>query len=250
MTNILHRRRIGENQIMPKRDKIESEYKRETEIRQSIEAMPNDLSYKILMEIAGIVERTYRRGFHHGFLATTAVDSRVYKWRYESNADAATCPPGARQTVALLNQIERLKAEIINDNEPNVLKLVEGRETGAIIDGLIAPKLFTNRLLKDLMQVSERAYRRGFQHGHLAQQGKMNAESVPTVSAVKTWRDSSDWRDTSLNPPGTKYSGSREGNVYRLHLETKDKNVAIQTLIDKFPKERDEHIKDNATLSA
>jgi hypothetical protein len=233
---------------MPNTDKIELQFKRETEIRQAIQAMPNDLSYKILMEIAGIVERAFRRGFHHGFLATTAVDSRVYKWRFEPNADdAATCPPGVRQTSALLNQIERLKAEIINDSEPSVLKLIEGRETGAIFDGFIASKPLTDRLLKDLMQVSEKAYRRGFQQGHLAQQGKMNAEIIPTASTVKAWRDSSDWRETSPNPPGTKYAGWREGNVYRLHLEAKnDENVAIQTLIDKFPKERDERAKGDA----
>lgn len=232
---------------MTKNEKIELQFKRDTEIRESIQAMPDDLSYRILSEMAGIVERAFRRGFHQGFLATKAVDSRVHKWRFESNADdAATCPPGVRQTGVLLNQIDRLRAEIIIDSEPHVLKLIEAGETGAIFDGFIATKPLSNRLLKDLMQVSERAYRRGFQHGHLAQQGKRNAEYIPTASAVKAWRDSPDWREASLIPPGAKYAEWPEGIVYRLYLEAKhDENAAIRTLIDKFPNERDERPKGN-----
>jgi len=52
----------------------------------------------------------------------------------------------------------------------------------------------------------EAAYRRGFQHGHLAASGKLGAPS-PSEDEVMKWRFSNDCTEFREIPPGTVNAG-------------------------------------------
>ena len=64
------------------------------------------------------------------------------------------------------------------------------------------------RLLKQIASITEKAYRRGFQHGHGAASGEMNAEA-PSAADVAHWRFAKHSKTHSVCPPGTAYAGKR-----------------------------------------
>lgn len=74
------------------------------------------------------------------------------------------------------------------------------------------------QLLKEIAQVAEKAFRRGFQQGHLAAQGKIG-DSTPTDEQVYRWRFAKHSKTHSVCPPGTPYAGERNALLDRLQWE-------------------------------
>lgn len=80
------------------------------------------------------------------------------------------------------------------------------------------------RLLKQIASITEKAYRRGFQHGHGAALGKMNAEA-PSEADVAKWRIAEHSKTHSVCPPGTAYAGKKDNLLERLNWELEDQDM-------------------------
>jgi hypothetical protein len=74
------------------------------------------------------------------------------------------------------------------------------------------------RLLKQIAGITEKAYRRGFQHGHLAALGKLGAPA-PTEGAIANWRFAKNSATHSVSPPGA--VKHRDSLIDRLSYETR-----------------------------
>ena len=80
------------------------------------------------------------------------------------------------------------------------------------------------QLLTQVAAITERAYRRGFQHGHLAASGEMGA-TAPDDTEVYRWRFATDNKKYSVCPPGTTYAGKRDNLLDRLEWELDDQDM-------------------------
>ena len=74
------------------------------------------------------------------------------------------------------------------------------------------------RLLREIALAAERAYRRGFQQGFLAAQGRLGADP-PTDEQVRLWRFEPVVRSAKA-PPGSGYAGQEDDLIDRLGWET------------------------------
>ena len=75
------------------------------------------------------------------------------------------------------------------------------------------------QLLREIALATERAYRRGFQQGFLAAQGRLGADA-PTDEQVEAWRFGP--TDAAEAPPGSFCAGRRDRLVDRLAWEMAD----------------------------
>jgi replicative DNA helicase len=89
------------------------------------------------------------------------------------------------------------------------------------------------RLLKQIALIAEKAYRRGFQQGHLAATGGLGADA-PTAAQVYRWRFAHHRKTHAVCPPGSRYAGQKDGLIERLGYETDDGHDLIQDLIARF----------------
>lgn len=70
-------------------------------------------------------------------------------------------------------------------------------------------------LLKAIARATEKAYRRGFQQGHLAALD----DEPPTEAEVAAWRFCGDDYEATVGPPGTAWAQRRTRRLYRLWIE-------------------------------
>lgn len=84
------------------------------------------------------------------------------------------------------------------------------------------------RLLKQIAQAAELAYRRGFQHGHCAGRGDWG--TPPTPEAVASWRFSKGAERECKAPPGSTLRGLRTGLIDRLLMELFTRHNLIRAL--------------------
>jgi hypothetical protein len=85
------------------------------------------------------------------------------------------------------------------------------------------------QLLKEIATIAESAYRRGFQHGHLAASGEMGGKA-PNDREVANWRFAKHSKEASVCPPGTTYAGKRDDLLDRLEWELDDQNMIRELL--------------------
>lgn len=75
------------------------------------------------------------------------------------------------------------------------------------------------RLLREIAQAAEEAFRRGFQQGFLTARGRMGGP-VPTEDDVYYWRFAGDTGRHAVGPPGTINAGLKCDLLDRLHVQT------------------------------
>jgi hypothetical protein len=85
------------------------------------------------------------------------------------------------------------------------------------------------QLLKEIATIAESAYRRGFQHGHLAASGEMGGKA-PNDREVAGWRFAKHSKEASVCPPGTTYAGKRDDLLDRLEWELDDQDMIRELL--------------------
>ncbi|HET7272659.1 MAG TPA: hypothetical protein VFI90_16425 [Rubrobacter sp.] len=90
------------------------------------------------------------------------------------------------------------------------------------------------QLLKQVASIAEKAYRRGFQHGHLAASGQMGT-TAPSEREVTHWRFAKHSKTHSVCPPGTVYVGKRDKLLDRLEWELEDQDMIRELLTEPKP---------------
>ena len=85
------------------------------------------------------------------------------------------------------------------------------------------------QLLIQVATIAEKAYRRGFQHGHLAASGEMG-EIAPNDREVADWRFAKHSKKYSICSPGTTYAGKRDELLDRFEWELDDQDMIRELL--------------------
>ena len=80
------------------------------------------------------------------------------------------------------------------------------------------------QLLTQVADITEKACRRGFQHGHLAAPGEMGT-TAPDDTEVYRWSFATESKKYSVCPPGTTNAGKRDNLLDRLEWELDDQDM-------------------------
>jgi len=86
------------------------------------------------------------------------------------------------------------------------------------------------RLVKEIAAIAEKAYRRGFQHGHYTALHNSH-ERVPTDAEVYKWRFATHSKTNAVCPPGTSGAGRRDDIYERLDMELESHDSPIRHLL-------------------
>jgi hypothetical protein len=87
------------------------------------------------------------------------------------------------------------------------------------------------RLVKEIAQIAEKAYRRGFQQGVYAGGGHL-ATPAPDRTKVTDWRYAANVKKASVCPPGTHCAGKRFALLDRLEIELDGRDLIRQLLTE------------------
>lgn len=97
---------------------------------------------QLVVEIAEIQEKAYRRGVQQGFLIArgrmlrTPTESEIANWRIRRNRNRyATRPPGSPREGQNEDLIERLKMELLASRHPIVRSLLDDLDQPRTRDG-------------------------------------------------------------------------------------------------------------------